>query len=264
MKKHDENFFQIGEVTKILGVTRKALLVYEELGLLTPAVKDENSGYRYYSADNMTQIRSIRSLQQLGLTLKEVEEYYYDTENIDSHLKRLMELRESLDRNIQMLQVRSAKRGDFTVHKTALPRQVCFCRRYNCEDIADATNKLRDTYIAAARTGKMSMLSRMFTMRMSNSTESLDIMCCIPIAEDFFGEERMEFAETPALCLYHRGPYEENKFAIKALMEYIAKNGVEVTGPFRSIFLEGPPNRGKNSGDYITQIAVPIKMDKLF
>ena len=83
MKKHDESLFQIGEVTKILNVTRKALLVYEDLGLLTPAVKDEESGYRYYSADNMTQIRSIRSLQALGLTLKEVGEYYYNADNID-------------------------------------------------------------------------------------------------------------------------------------------------------------------------------------
>ena len=83
MKKHDETLFQIGEVTKILGVTRKTLLVFEDMGLLTPAIKDEDSGYRYYSADNMTQIRSIRSLQALGLTLKEVAEYYYDVENID-------------------------------------------------------------------------------------------------------------------------------------------------------------------------------------
>ena len=72
MKKHAENLFKIGEVIKIMGITRKTLLVYEEMGLLTPAVKDEESGYRYYSADNMTQIRSIRSLQALGLSLKEV------------------------------------------------------------------------------------------------------------------------------------------------------------------------------------------------
>ena len=69
MRKYDETLFQIGEVTKLLGVTRKALLVFEDMGLLTPAVKDEESGYRYYSADNMTQIRAIRSLQSLGLTL---------------------------------------------------------------------------------------------------------------------------------------------------------------------------------------------------
>ena len=37
------------------------------------------------------------------------------------------------------------------------------------------------------------------------------------------------------------------------------KNNICVTGPFRSIYLEGPPNRGENKSDYITQIAVPIK-----
>ena len=259
MKKHGENLFQIGEVTKIMGITRKTLLVFEEMGLLTPAVKDEESGYRYYSADNMTQIRSIRSLQALGLTLKEVAEYYYDTENIDVHLKRLMDLRSSLDRNIQMLQMRSARRGDLTVHKTSLPRQVCFCRRYQCEDVSEAANKLRDTYIAAARTGKMSTLGRMFTMRMSQPTEKLDLMCCIQVEDGFDGPERIEFLEAQALCIYYRGPYEGTSTAIRALMQYINENNVETIGPFRSIYLEGPPNRGENSGDYITQIAVPIK-----
>ena len=94
MKKHGESLFQIGEITKIMGVTRKTLLVFEEMGLLTPAVKDEESGYRYYSADNMTQIRAIRSLQALGLTLKEVAEYYYDRENIERyfHYRGIMQL----------------------------------------------------------------------------------------------------------------------------------------------------------------------------
>ena len=86
-------YLKIGEIAKILGVTRKAILVYEEMGLLTPAVKDEASGYRYYTADNMTQIRAIRSLQTLGLSLAEIREYYYDTENLDRYLDRLMDLR---------------------------------------------------------------------------------------------------------------------------------------------------------------------------
>ena len=258
MKKHDDSLFQIGEVTKILGVTRKALLVYENMGLLTPSVKDESSGFRYYSADNMTQIRSIRSLQALGLSLKEVAEYYYNIENMDRLLQRLYELREMLDRNIQMLQVRSAKHGDFTVHKTVLPRQVCFCRKYRCKDVAEAAIKLRDTYIAAARTGKMSKAARMFTVRMTDNPDTLDLMCCIPVDESFDGVERMEFAETPGLCIYYRGPYEGTSEAMRALMKHINENGVETAGRLRSVYLEGPPSRGDNSADYITQIAVPI------
>ena len=259
MKKQDDNLFKIGEITKILGVTRKTLLVYEHMGLLTPAVKDEQSGYRYYTADNMTQIRSIRSLQALGLSLTEIAEYYYDTGNLDHHLERLMNLRAVLDRNIQMLQVRSAKQGDLTVHQVRLPQQVCFCRRYQCEDTADAANKLRDTYIAAARTGMMSMNARMFTMRMDSACDGLDLMCCIPVHDGFTGAERKAFVEMPALCIYYRGSYEGIGTAIAALDAYVRENRVETTGQYRSIYLEGPPSRGANSNDYITEVAVPIR-----
>lgn len=259
MRKHNEELFQIGEVAKILGVTRKAILGMEDMGLITPAVKDEDSGYRYYSADNMSQIRTIRSLQALGLTLKEVAAYCYDTENLDTYLEHLMELRAALDRNIQLLQVRSAKRGDLTVHKTALPRQVCFCREYLCSDTVDAANKLRDTYIAAARTGKMDVIARMFTIRTAQSADGLKLICCIPVNESFDGPERTEFPESPALCIYYRGPYEGISTAMIALKDYVKENDIEITGSFRCVYLEGPPSRGDRSGDYITQVAVPVK-----
>lgn len=259
MKKHDDTLFKIGEISKILGITRKTILVYEDMGLLTPAVKDENSGYRYYTADNMTQIRFIRSLQSLGLSLTEIREYYYGTTNLDHHLERLMDLRATLDRNIQLLQVRAAKPGDFSVHPVRFPRQICFCRRYQCKDTADASEKLRDTYIAAARTGKMPMTARMFTMRVGKSEQELDLICCIPVGDDFMGEERVEFAETPALCIYYRGAYEEMGNAIHALNVHVALNHIKTTGPVRCIYLEGPPNRGANSSDYITQVAVPVE-----
>ena len=263
MKKYDDHLFKMGEITKILGVTRKTILVYENMGLLTPAVRDEHSGYRYYTADNMTQIRSIRSLQALGLTLTEIAEYYYDTGNLDHHLERLMNLRAALDRNIQMLQVRAAKQGDLSVHRVHLPQQVCFCHRYQCENTADAANKLRDTYIAAARTGMMSLIGRMFTMRMGSAGDDLDLMCCIPVNDTFDGTERIEFAETPALCIYYRGPYEGLGTAISALNEYVRLNHVETTGHYRCIYLEGPPNRGAHSNDYITQVAIPTRNDSL-
>lgn len=38
MKKHDNSLFKIGEIVDILGVTRKTILVYEEMGLLKPAL----------------------------------------------------------------------------------------------------------------------------------------------------------------------------------------------------------------------------------
>lgn len=104
------------------------------------------------------------------------------------------------------------------------------------------------------------MLARMFTIRMTQEPEALDLLCCIPVESSFAGAERMEFAETAALCIYYRGPYEGTAEVIRALKKYVEENGIEATGGFRSIYLEGPPNRGENSGDYITQVALPVRM----
>lgn len=250
--------FQIGEAAKILGISRKMILNYEEHGLIVPAFKNEQSGYRYYTADNLAHLRSIRTLQSLGLSLLEIAEYYDDTRNIDHILKHLTDLRDTLDKNIHMLQIRTAKQGDLTVHPTILPRQVCFCRQYHCSGVAEATDNLRNTYIDAARTGLMSTNRRMFTVRQQGESNMHHLLCCIPMEESFAGAERREFPETPALCIYYRGSYEGTPAAFHTLRQYIQDNSIRITDDFRSIYLEGPPNHGKNSSKYITQIAVPV------
>ena len=83
MNHANKNLYQIGEVTKMLGVTRRMLLNYEDLGLLTPAYKNESSGFRYYSADNIVHIRIIKVLQRLGLSLSEINKYFNNTEKLD-------------------------------------------------------------------------------------------------------------------------------------------------------------------------------------
>ena len=54
-----------------LGVTRRIILHYEERGLIEPDKRDDATNNRYYTIDTFTKLRSIRSLQNLGLTLDE-------------------------------------------------------------------------------------------------------------------------------------------------------------------------------------------------
>jgi len=81
----------------------------------------------------------------------------------------------------------------------------------------------------------------------------------MPVDSSFEGPDQMDFAETPALCIYYRGPYEGIATVILVLVEYVKKNGIEINGPVRSIFPEGSPCRGESRRDYITQVAVPVK-----
>ena len=69
--KRDDKLFSTGEIAKALGVTRRIILHYEERGLIEPDKRDDATNNRYYTIDTFTKLRSIRSLQNLGLTLDE-------------------------------------------------------------------------------------------------------------------------------------------------------------------------------------------------
>ncbi len=58
----------IGEVSKAIGITRRIILNYEAKGLLLPD-KEGTAGNQDYTPDSISLIRSIRVLQNLGLSL---------------------------------------------------------------------------------------------------------------------------------------------------------------------------------------------------
>jgi DNA-binding transcriptional MerR regulator len=62
----------IGEFAAATQLSAKALRLYDEQGLLQPAKIDPGSGYRYYTTDQVTIGRLIRTLRDMGLALADV------------------------------------------------------------------------------------------------------------------------------------------------------------------------------------------------
>lgn len=62
---------RIGEVAQRSGVSARMLRHYDSLGLVSPGQRT-SSGYREYSADDVTRIFHVESLRSLGLSLREV------------------------------------------------------------------------------------------------------------------------------------------------------------------------------------------------
>ena len=63
---------KIGEVAQRAGVSVRTLRYYEEIGLLIPTERTA-SGHRLYGPTAVERLQQIRSLQQLGLNLSEVD-----------------------------------------------------------------------------------------------------------------------------------------------------------------------------------------------
>jgi DNA-binding transcriptional MerR regulator len=100
-----EDLLQIGEFAKRADTNLRTLRYYEELGLIRPAHRSSGK-FRYYSPDQLKRVESIKRLQGLGLSLKEIQDIMVpsqaEREDALSHLST------GLDRQIDLVGERVA------------------------------------------------------------------------------------------------------------------------------------------------------------
>lgn len=101
MEQRRELYFTTGEFAKILGVKKHTLFHYDEIGLFSPAVKEEN-GYRYYFVWQMDVFEVIRALQKLGMPLGEIKNYM-ENRSPSRFLKMMDRQEDQIDREIDRL-----------------------------------------------------------------------------------------------------------------------------------------------------------------
>ena len=68
-----EELLKISEIADFFGTTPKALRIYEQKGIIIPCKIDPESGYRYYSADQVKKLNLLIELQELGFSLNEIK-----------------------------------------------------------------------------------------------------------------------------------------------------------------------------------------------
>jgi len=64
----------IGRFARLTGLTVRAVRHYGELGLLEPAYVDLETGYRYFTVEQVADAAAIRRLRFLELALDEIGE----------------------------------------------------------------------------------------------------------------------------------------------------------------------------------------------
>jgi DNA-binding transcriptional MerR regulator len=72
--------FKISEFSKLSQVSVKTLRYYDQIGLLKPAHTDPDTGYRYYTANQLFPLNRILAFKELGFTLQQI------TQLMDDHV----------------------------------------------------------------------------------------------------------------------------------------------------------------------------------
>src|SRR5262249_56689758 len=63
---------KIGDFSRLGRVSIVALRHYDDLGLLKPASIDPETGYRYYTVEQLSRLHRILALKELGFSLEQV------------------------------------------------------------------------------------------------------------------------------------------------------------------------------------------------
>ena len=150
MLQTEKKLMTIGEAAKSTGVTRRIILNYEDKGLLVPDKKEGRTGNRYYTIDSVSKILTIRSLQNMGLSLDEIHSYYTGETNLEPLIQRLEDLKKQLDSHIRKLKQRT-KNLDFPVETITLPAQTAYSRTIYAETTPQRAEYLRETFVYALR-----------------------------------------------------------------------------------------------------------------
>lgn len=63
---------KISEFSKLSGASVKTLRYYDRIGIVKPAFIDANTGYRYYSEEQLLTLKRIAAFKQQGFTLEQI------------------------------------------------------------------------------------------------------------------------------------------------------------------------------------------------
>lgn len=147
MSKKESKYLSTGEFAKLCKVNKQTLFYYDQIGLLSPVLKNEK-GYRFYSLHQIELFFVIDLLKDLGMSLNDIQTYmqnkspesflslmYQKKEEIVKK-RRDIEMKEKMiDANIALME--QAFHLDFQqVTFEQLPEATLYLSR-NIEDVTD-------------------------------------------------------------------------------------------------------------------------------
>lgn len=100
--KHKEDLFSTGEIAKLCNISRKTLLFYDRIGIITPAYVDEDNGYRYYARRQIHTLELILTLRSLDLPLAHIQSYLKN-KSLENYKQLLIKQNEIIEKRIYEL-----------------------------------------------------------------------------------------------------------------------------------------------------------------
>ncbi len=104
MNKKNGNYLTTGEFAKLCKVNKQTLFYYDQIGLLSPILKNEK-GYRYYSIHQIELFFVIDLLKDLDMSLKDIQ-LYMQNKSPESYLSLMYQKKEEIVKKRQEIEMK--------------------------------------------------------------------------------------------------------------------------------------------------------------
>lgn len=261
---------KIGEFSKLSMLTVKALRFYEKEGLLVPAKVDEWSGYRFYETRQLEMAARIKALRQLDFSVDEIRAA------LGGHtLQEALQAKEAVLRQKQadislQLSILHFLSEDKQMKYQAVIREIPAYTVYSEERVLKDYSEVTSLVLNSAEE----------CLRLNPDIECVkpDYCFCEYLDGEYkdknirtrysqavekagVGNERIHFRSLPktkAVCVYHKGAYDNLGEAYAYLMKYAEENGYHVLGFPRECYIDGMWNKD-NVEDWLTELQLPVE-----
>lgn len=274
--------FRIGEFSKIAQVPASLLRYYDDIGLFTPIRSDRDTGYRYYSVEQLSQLNRILALKDLGLALEQIKRLVLEQVSPEE-IRGMLSLRKAqieqtlqaetvrlraVESRLQQLERGEASQDDDVVLKS-LAAQPFLSLRHHFQDLEQTFAMIQQMNIAVAKQVKTKSLGRFAAVVHSELYEeknwdlefgfylnqALDLTVPLPNGTTL-GVRELEPVEMALTAVRYGGP-ENGHLCYSAIGTWAEKHQYELIGPGREVFIV-PPKPG-HEAEMVVEIQFPVK-----
>ncbi len=273
---------RIGEFSKIAQVPASQLRYYDEIGLFSPMRIDSETGYRYYSVQQLAQLNRILALKDLGLALDPIKRLV-EKEVSPDEMRGMLALKKAqieqtlqaeavrlnaVESRLQLLDREGAFQDDDVVLKS-LPAQPFLSMRRTYGNLVETLagisqmGKTVTQQVEAKALGRFAAVIYGELFEDSNwdlefgflLNHSLDLT--VALSEETVMEVRELPAVATAVTAMRFGGPENGHLSYSAIGTWVENHQYRLIGPGREVFVV-PPRPGHES-EMVVEIQFPVE-----
>lgn len=263
--------YQIGQFSKISGLTVKALRYYDEQNILKPSYRDEDTLYRYYDENDLKTAQLIKLLRSLEFSISEIKETLEIVKNETDLTYILQEKVLKIEENIQKERALIKKINNYLSpvimemknlnHEITIeefPPILAASIRFTGE-YREIGNYVPLLYKAVQSYSNGAIMNCYYD---EGYMEQADMELCLPCQKQI-SDTTVDCKYLPAIkavCTTHYGSHETLYLAYQSLFKYVNEHDFKLLTPSREIYVKGPGMIFKgNPKNYVTKILLPYK-----